>query len=230
MRLRHPSILLALTLAACGGGGGAASTEEDEVALDTSGDETSGDAADDGIEDSSAGGDDEVAAPASGPGQLHVVNRVNGQDAGGNVRVLDASGEEVAHGASGATFDVDSGQYRVVGEITDDDVLIDTPTHELDGMATVAAGQTADAFIDFPVSRIQVRVTRGGRPIAQWRLVVTREGDEDAEPITLRPSEGHVPITPGRYSGQLTAGANRIEVNGLIFQGGATMTVPVNIN
>ena len=175
-------------------------------------------------------GDEEPEPPATGPGQLRVVNRVGGEESTGNVRVLSASGEVVAEGRSGDTFTVEAGSYRLVGQITDPAVLIDTPTRESDGMITVLAGQEQTATIDHARARVRVRVTRRGRPVAQWRMQLRRQGVEGAEPITLRASEQHTPITPGRYDATLQFGANRIEVTGIIFQGGATMDVPVNVD
>lgn len=164
----------------------------------------------------------------TGPGQIRVVNVVSDQEVGGPVRVLDSSGEVVAEGTSGDTFNVESGEYRVQGEVTDASILVDTPTQET--TATVPAGGTTEARVDFPVSRIRIEVTRGGRPIARWRLTVRRQGMEAGDPVELEPSREHVPITPGRYDATLRFGGSEIEVNGLIFQGGATMTVPVNVN
>lgn len=155
---------------------------------------------------------------------------MGGEESTGNVRVLSASGEVVAEGRSGDTFTVEAGSYRLVGEITDAAVLIDTPTRESDGMITVLAGQEQTATIDHARARVRVRVTRRGRPVAQWRMQLRRQGVEGAEPITLRASEQHTPITPGRYDATLQFGANRIEVTGIIFQGGATMDVPVNVD
>ncbi len=167
--------------------------------------------------------------PPSGPGQLQVRNRVGGQDASGTVQVLSDAGEVVAEGTSGETFTVPSGSYRVVGTITDDSVLIDTPTHEDDGAVTVIPGQEQTVDIDFPISRVRIRVTRHGRPVARWTMDVRRQGS-DTEPLTLHSSNDHIPITPGRYDATLHLGRDDIEVNGIIFQGGATMDVPVNID
>ncbi|HEY8429752.1 MAG TPA: hypothetical protein VIL20_15315 [Sandaracinaceae bacterium] len=165
---------------------------------------------------------------ATGPGRLRIVNRVGGEEVGGAVRVLDEAGETVAEGASGDTFTLDAGSYRVVGEITDPDVLIDTPTREADGMVTVLAGQEHTVTIDHPVSRVRLRVSRGGRPIARWRMEVRRQGG-DGEAIQLQSGNQYIPITPGRYDGTLRFGNSQIEVNGIIFQGGARMDVPVNV-
>ncbi len=226
MTTRFGALTLSLALllsTACGGGDEPA--ENPEPLAETGGDEAP--APQPEVEDEP---EPEPEPVPVGPGQLRVVNRVGGQEVGGRVRVLSEAGEVVAEGDAGATFNVDSGSYRVVGEITDADVLIDTPTHELEGMVTVPAGETATAEVDFPVSRILLNVTRRGRPVRSWRLQVTREGFDAGEPVTLTPSREHIPITPGRYSGTLTTGGSQIEVTGLIFQGGARMTVPVAVN
>lgn len=167
--------------------------------------------------------------PATGPGQLRVVNRVGGRDASGTVRVLNDAGETVAEGTSGETFTVEAGTYRVVGAITDASVMIDRPTHEADGGVTVLAGQEQTVSIDFPVSRVRIRVTRRGRAVARWRMEVQRQGAQGA-PLTLQSSNDHIPITPGRYDATLHFGNERIQVTGIIFQGGATMDVPVNVD
>jgi hypothetical protein len=175
-------------------------------------------------------GEAEPEPVPTGPGRLRVVNVVSGAEVGGHVQVLDEAGEVVAEGTSGDTFDVQSGSYGVRGQITDASTMIDTPTTELDGTTTVAAGETSTAQVNFPVSHIMINVRRGGRPIARWRLTVTRENVEDPAELVLEPSRTHVPITPGRYSGTLRMGSAEIAVTGLIFQGGARMNVPVNID
>jgi len=195
------------------------------------------------IEDGVATTGDEVAEPEpeteepepepAGPGQLRVGVTVGGEAAeSATVRVMDESGETVAEGAPGDTFSVDSGSYRVAASIADATVLADTPTRELDGMA-VRPGDTAEVTVEFPVSRVMIEVRRRGRPVARWELTARREnpgpGEEAAE-FQLEPSREHVPVTPGRYAGTLRFGGQQIEVNGLIFQGGARMTVPVNVD
>jgi hypothetical protein len=95
---------------------------------------------------------------------------------------------------------------------------------------TVVAGQEVTGTIAFPVSRVRIRVTRRGRAVARWRMEVRPVADESAEPIELRSGNQHVPITPGRYRAVLHFGNEEITVDEVIFQGGATMDVPVNVN
>ncbi|MCZ7687137.1 MAG: hypothetical protein M5U28_53715 [Sandaracinaceae bacterium] len=221
--MRHLVLLAALAAltSGCGGGQASSGTTADEV------DDTS--VADDGATEEEQPEATPEEPAATGPGRLRVVNRVGGEDASGSVRVLDASGETVAEGASGDTFTVEAGSYRVVGEITDPSVLIDTPTRESDGMITVVAGQEQTVTVDHPVSRVRLRVSRAGRPVARWTMEVRRQGEE-GEAIRLQSGNDYTPITPGRYDGTLQFGSNRIEVTGIIFQGGARMDVPVNVD
>ena len=219
-------VIAGLAVVGCGGGQSASDDPGDTELADTSGDEAVAPTPEPEPEPEPA----PEPEPVSGPGQLTVSNRVGNEDGGGTVQVLDQAGEVVAEGNSGQTFNVESGSYRVRGTIADAAILIDTPTHELDGMVTVPPGQTTTASITFPVSHIRINVRRGNRTVARWRLEIQREGREQGETITLEPSSDHVPITPGRYSGTLRFGGQQIEVSGLIFQGGARMSVPINVN
>lgn len=218
------TILIAAALGALGCGGGETATEEPAPSPVAS----AGDEAEPGFEEEAAAEADEPAPIPSGPGRLTVHTRVSGANVAGTVQVLGDGGAVVAEGRSGETFDLPSGTYRVTGAIADASILLDTPTRELDGQASVSAGQTAEVHVDFPAARVRFDVRRAGRPIAQWRMTLTRQGG--GAPIQVQPSAEHVAITPGRYDATLRFGAQEIEVNGLILQGGATQTVPVNIN
>lgn len=213
-------IVAALGALGCGGGASAEDPAYEPEPVTSAGDETEPVA-----EEAPAEADE---PPPSGPGRLTVHTRVSGENVAGTVQVLGDGDEVVAEGASGETFDLPSGTYRVTGAITDASILLDTPTHELDGEATVSPGQTAEVHVDFPTARVRFDVRRGGRPVAQWRMTLTRQGGD--EPVEVQPSADHVAITPGRYDATLRFGAQEIEVSGLILQGGATQTVPVNVN
>ncbi|MEC7518804.1 MAG: hypothetical protein VYE22_03010 [Myxococcota bacterium] len=218
-------LLAALLLGACGGSDAPAEEPmDDQVA--TTGDEVEA--------DPEPAMEEPEPPPPTGPGQLRVNVTVGGQAAeSATVRVMDEAGEVVAEGAPGDMFSVESGSYRVAASVTDASVLADTPTRELDGMATVTPGETAEVTVEFPVSRVLIEVRRRNRPVARWQLTVARENPgpgEEATEFQLEPSREHVPVTPGRYAGTLRFGGQQIEVNGLIFQGGARMTVPVNVD
>lgn len=165
--------------------------------------------------------------PPRGPGRLRVSNVAGGQDVGGTVRVLSASGEVVAEGRSGQTFTVDAGTYRIAGAVTDASVLVDTPTRESEDAATVTAGEQTEARVVHPVARVRLRVTRRGRPVGSWRAELQRQSGGDT--IEIRATESHTPISPGRYDAVVFVGSERFEVSGVIFQGGSTMDVPVTI-
>lgn len=161
----------------------------------------------------------------SGPGQLHAVIRMLGEDQPGTIQVRSLAGDVVAEGNSGDTFDVPSGEY-LVAAMLDESLL---PGHDArEERSIVDPGETANVTFTYQVARVRIVVRRGNRPVNNWRLVVTREGSDHE--VRLQPSADHQVVTPGRYSGTLTTGGSRIEVNGLIFQGGATMDVPVNVN
>lgn len=168
-----------------------------------------------------------VAPPPRGPGRLRVVNVVSGSESSGTVRVLDMGGQVVAEGRSGETFPVDAGTYRVVGEVTDASVLVDRPTRESDDPVEVVPGEEQVARVVHPVARVRLRVVQRGRPVTGWRAEVRRQTGGPA--LEIRASEEHTSISPGRYDAVLHVGGQRIEVSGIVFQGGATMDVPLNI-
>jgi hypothetical protein len=165
--------------------------------------------------------------PPRGPGRLRLSNIVGNQEVGGTVRILDARGSVVAEGPSGQTFNVDAGTYRIAGSITDAAVILDRPTREADDEVTVTPGQETVGRVVHPVARVRLRVTRRGRPVTNWRAEVRRQSGGD--PIELRPSETHTPISPGRYDAVVQVGGERFELSGVVFQGGSTADVPVNI-
>lgn len=195
------------------------------------------------VEESSAG-DEESAPPMSAEapleeevweeepepepvrtGQLMVTIRMGGEDQPGTVEVHDEDGETVAQSTSGETMTLPVGSYRVIA--TMEESLL--PGHgSLDDSVTVRDGRMTDKRMTYEVARVRIMVRRRGRPVSRWSLSLTREGG-DTE-LTLEPSETHTIVAPGRYSGVLTAGGQRIEVTGLIFQPGTTMDVPVSVN
>ncbi len=224
--MRH-IVLIALSTAlasACGSGQGSST----DTSYDETGDGTTG-----GEVTQTGGGEEatgEEGPAATGPGRLRVSIRVGNQDGSGTVRVQSMSGQTVAEGRSGETFTVPAGTYRLSAQITDQEVMFDRPSRESETPVTVSAGQEENATVEFPVSRVRLRITRRNRPIGRWRLEVRRAGVEGGETLTLQSGDRHIPMTPGRYEGTLIFGTSRIEVSGIIFQGGATMDVPVNVD
>lgn len=204
------------------GGGGATSTASEET-LTTPEPETTAGNEEQAVESPT----EEPPAPPRGPGQLRVGIRVGNESAAGRVRVLDESGEVAAEGNAGQTFTVPSGTYEVEAQITDQQVLFDRPTRRADESVTVAAGQETSFDVQMPLSRIRIHVRRRGREIRNWTIELTRDGLEGT--IEMRPSSSHVPITPGRYTAVVVMGQERITVEGVVFPGGATRDLPIDI-
>lgn len=218
MKMRWGSALIAILLA-CGGGSESTEVIED----DTTGDEQAyEDPIDEPIEE-----EPEDEPEPTGPGSLTVINQVDGAETSGTVQVLDASGEVVAEGESGQTFQVPPGRYTLVGTISDATVLRDTPTREGEDRVTVNPGGTARGVIEHHRARVRIRVLRNDRPVARWRLVLQRRGSDAT--IELTPSEEFIPLTAGRYNGVVHVGNTRIEVADIVLQGGAQRDLPIRV-
>ena len=169
----------------------------------------------------------DVEEEATGPARITVVNRVGNDDLGGNVSVLNASGEVVESGRSGSTFTLPAGTYRLAGEITSDDDVVGKPSKEMEDTVEVRAGQTTTLAVVFSVATVKLRVERNGRVVGTWRAELTRQGTDEA--VALSSRDDFRRIRAGRYDGTVIFGANRIEVNDVIFQGGARGEVPIQV-
>ncbi|MCU0673244.1 MAG: hypothetical protein MUE69_10685 [Myxococcota bacterium] len=215
------TITIALMCAlGCGGGGsedgvGSTSTagSEEEVARPTPIEEP--------IEEEEPEPQAEVAD--LGEGQVRIVLKVGNETAAGRVQLLDESGAVVAEGGAGESFTLPEGRYRVVATLDPGALAGATPREDA---LFVEPGQS-ERTITWEVTRVRFAVRRRGQPVSRWRIVAQREGGEE---LTFEPTEEFRVVMPGRYRAVLTFGAQRVEVNGLIFQGGATQTVPVDVN
>lgn len=212
-------------LVGCGGGGDSSSGTTDETYTPPP-DTTSG------AEDPPA---DPVEAPMiepepepTGPGRLTVGITVAGESVAGNVVVADRGGDTVAEGSAGQTFSLPAGEYRVFGEITDASILADRPTREAEEMIDLAPGQQLSVNVEHGRSRVKLNVVRNGRPVANWRMELRRQGTDEVV-LELRSGMEHTAVSPGRYDGVVHFGASRIDVSGIIFQGGATQEIPVRV-
>jgi hypothetical protein len=214
------TITIALVCAlGCGGGeseegvGSTSSTagSEEEVAPSTPIEEP--------IEEEEA--EPEVAEPSEG--QVRIVLKVGNETAAGRVQLLDEGGAVAAEGSAGESFTLPEGRYRVVATLDPGALAGATPREDA---LFVEAGQS-ERTITWEVTRVRFAVRRRGQPVSRWRIVAQREGGEE---LTFEPSEEFRVVMPGRYRAVLTFGAQRVEVNGLIFQGGATQTVPVDVD
>lgn len=218
--MRTLSLLVLGFSLACGGGEAPAPTPAPET---TSGNDTANEAVGDAYEEEVV--EEEFIEEPTGPGSVHAVIRMQNEERAGTVIVRAVNGDIVAEGNAGDTFEVPSGNYQIEAML-DPELL---PGHSAqEERAFVSPGETAEVVVTYEVARIRLNVRRGGRVLNTWRMVLTRQGTETE--ITLQSSTEHAEVAPGRYSGVLTAGGARIEVSGLIFQGGATMDVPVNVN
>lgn len=162
-------------------------------------------------------------AAEEAPGEVRVALRIGNAPATGTVQLLDASGAVAAEGAAGDAFTVPSGTYRVVATLAEGQLAGAMPREE----SIYVEPGTNERTISWEVTRVRFVVRRRGQPVNRWRIVAQREGGEE---LVFEPSEEPRVVMPGRYSAVLTFGAQRVEVNGLIFQGGATQTVPIDVN
>lgn len=199
-----------------------------------------GGGSEEGVGSSTAGGEDEVARPTTiddpieeeepepevaepSEGQVRIVLKVGNETAAGRVQLLDATGAVAAEGAAGERFTLPEGRYRVVATLDPGALLGATPRED----ALFVEPGESERTITWEVTRVRFAVRRRGQPVSRWRIVAQREGGEE---LTFEPTEEFRVVMPGRYRAVLTFGTQRVEVNGLIFQGGATQTVPVDVN
>lgn len=229
--LRILALLLGAVAFGCGGGEDEAQNEETSGSEDPWSDvDLGGDHTDIDVESMEESHPEQVADTpdeASGPARITVVNRVGGEDVGGNVSVLNMDGEVVESGTSGSTFTLQPGEYRLAGEITSDEDVLGKPSKEMEETVMVEPGQEATMHVSFSVANVKLRVERNGRVVRTWRAELTRRGTET--PINLSSSDGFQHIRAGRYDGTVTFGAHRVEVQDVIFQGGARGEVPIRV-
>jgi hypothetical protein len=165
--------------------------------------------------------------PPAGPARLSVKLLLGNEEVPGRVRVLSASGETVKEGRAGQTFSVPAGRYVLEGEITDESVLADTPTKRGESFE-LAAGERRTEAVELGRSRIKLKVLRRGREVRDAKVKLRRKGGERVI-LELTVGDEYLSISPGRYDATVEFGNNRVEVDGLIFQGGATQTIPVRV-
>ena len=164
----------------------------------------------------------------AGPARIQVGIVVDGEAVEGTVRLVSSSGARVAEGPAGSTFEVEPGQYRAYGHITDASILADTPDRRGRDRITVSAGQTVQSDVVLGRAMVRLTVTRGGRSLRRWRVELRPSGTAETV-LEVRPSEEFLPITAGRYSAIVHSGGAQIPVDGLIFMPGARQQVPIRI-
>ncbi|MCA9616470.1 MAG: hypothetical protein KC586_27120 [Myxococcales bacterium] len=201
-------------LLACGGG-----TASEPETTETTGDEEV--ARPEVLEEAPV--EEELVEEEEAPGEVRIALRVGNAPATGTVQLLDTSGAVAAEGASGDALTVPSGEYRVVATLADGQLAGAMPRQDNLYVEPGANERT----LTWEVTRVTFVVRRRGQPVGRWRIVAQREGGQE---LVFEPSEEPRVVMPGRYTAVLTFGAQRVEVNGLIFQGGATQTVPIDVN
>jgi hypothetical protein len=162
--------------------------------------------------------------PASGPATVTIEAKVNGKVVSAGVRILGPDGAEVAVGKSGDPIAVQSGEYTLAVDITDEAVLLDKPTQERS--LTVNAGDSLQQRVDFPWAKIQLNVRINGNLDSSAEVLLGRKG---AHVATLKSGAPAVPISPGRYEAEVHTKGSTTKVEGLMFPEGATQSVPVNL-
>jgi len=216
---------VALFTLGCGGGGGADTTT---TGTDTD-QQTAGN--DDATRPPGDGdGDTDVTppTPAAGPATVHLVIKIDGQEAAGHVKLMDSSGDVVGEGESGTTVNVTSGTFTAEAHITDAAVIVNRPTVTA-GPFDVAPGETHEQVFELERARVRLTVVQRGRPVSGARITLHRQNAEE-EPIEIRATGQHVPFMPGRYDATVRFGNQSIDVTGLMFMGSAQQDVPINVN
>ncbi len=214
----------AIFAVACGGGATETDTQDDLATEDqTVGEER---AVEPPVETSAEPDPEPPPPPPSGPVDVTVKIVVGGEEVAGAVALVNEAGETAAEGNAGETFNVQSGFYRITATISDESVLIDTPTKTEE--TEIPAGEAQTVSVEFPRARVRLRVTRNGRRLRRPEVTLYRQGSEEPS-ATFRVSDDHVSISPGRYEADVKLRGHEIRVRGLTFMDGATQNIPVNI-
>jgi hypothetical protein len=214
------SSVLTLCLAACGGGEGS-SGDPYEPSGSTGGE------ASPRAERRGEAGDAKGVTP-SGPARITVRVLVEDEPVAGHVQLLDRGGDVVKEGRSGETFAVPAGQYTIVAQIKDANVLVDKPTRQFPGIF-LEEGEELTEDVEIGRARVRLRVVKAGREVRNARIQLRRSGAEEVV-LDYTPGNDHISITPGRYDATVHIAGAQIRVEGLIFQPSATQNMPININ
>ena len=165
-----------------------------------------------------------VQAPAPGPATLVVDVIVHGKPVPAGVRLTDADGQDVATGKSAEQIALQSGEYTLQVQITDEAVLLDKPTQTR--TVTLQPGEALSQKVEFPWAMIQLNVRINGNLDANAEVHLGRNG----EPVAvLKSGAPNVPISPGRYAAEVKTKGTTTKIDGLMFPEGATQSVPVNL-
>ena len=209
--------ILCIGAVACGQGTEASGAE-------ASGESSGAEVIEEVAADEEAEPDSEPAPAPSGPSSITVKATVNHVSAAASVRLLDSSGGVAAEGVAGESLSVPAGDYSLVVKLTDPKDLVDLPSRRQD--ITLLPGGKIEQEVAFPWARIQLNVRVNGRSAKGATIRIFRQG---AEILKMKSGAPHVPISPGRYEGEVKTRGAKIKVKGLMFPEGGTHGVPVDV-
>ncbi len=220
------SLLLAFALAACANSNSKTDSPPDPWA--TVGDEDPLASAD--LAETSGAALDEEATDDSATnrrGQLNVKVMINEEPLTVPVKILGEDDKIVAQGSAGDTFTLPPGQYVASAEVTNDEMLVDTPERRSE-VVEVRPTENQTATVEFGRARVRLQVLKSGKKVRGSRVVLRRSGGEETV-LDFEPNDDHISISPGRYDAVVHLGKDEISVTGLVFMGGATQTVPIRV-
>ena len=174
-----------------------------------------------------AGGPRGDAPAATGPARLTVGISVEGESAPGKVKVLSASGDVIKEGPAGRTYTLPPGTYTLVAEVTDASVLVDKPSRTGEAF-DLEAGDERTENVEMGRSKVRLKVMKGNRHVRNTRVELMRQGSEEVV-LDFKPGNQHISISPGRYDAVVHMGNTRVEVDGIVFMGGATQDIPIRV-
>jgi hypothetical protein len=166
----------------------------------------------------------EIPTRTSGPAKLTLEAQVRGKSVPAKVRLIAADGSEAATGEAGQPVALQSGEYTLEVEITDESALIDKPTQKR--QLVINAGDELHEKAEFPWSMVTLNVRVNGRLDKNAKVILMRDGEEVA---TVSSGAAPAPISPGRYEAVVQTRGARIEVKGMLFPEGGTENKPIDV-
>jgi len=161
-----------------------------------------------------------------GPATLTIDVTVKGQPVASEIKVLNASGEVVAQGNSGQTFQIRSGHYTAQIQVTDTKAMVDKPTKVLD--LDLEPGSEAHETASFPWTRIRLNVKVKGQINKKAKVKLIRNGEAVATIESA--AEAYVTISPGHYKAEVSVGTMTTTLDDVMLSEGATRDVPIDVN
>jgi len=167
----------------------------------------------------------EIPTRRSGPATLTLDAQVRGKSVPAKLRLLAADGSETASAEAGQPVALQSGEYTLEVEITDEAVLIDKPTQKR--QLVINPGDELHEKAEFPWSMVTLNVRVNGRLDRAAKVILMRDGKEVA---TVKSAAAPAPISPGRYEAVVETRGARIEVKGMLFPEGGSENKPIDVS